>query len=265
MYSDNFDELEFFITPDGTFRPHQTNLPKPELCPHCSKHIDPIFLSSFFVHSPYIEDIEDADINGTAIASYQCPSCKMLFAEYLKNVRETPEEMIQNKRLFSHISKDSRTHPIVFSWKSFSTSPRTEINLNIPEGVETISKRFIKIYQQSAQAENDNLDEIAGMGYRKAIEILLTDFLLAFPPNDNVKPEWVKNPKTTAANKIAKIENNRIRTTAKAISWIGNDESHYTRVNEEKDIQEMKKFIKLLLTLIEQEIIFSDVEDFTNK
>lgn len=265
MYYDSYDKLEFFIAPDGTLRNHENRLPIPDLCPHCFKHISPTLLSSFVTNMAYIEDLETADISSQAIASYQCPACKNVFSDYLECVKNKIDKPAVKKSKLGRIPVDPYQNELSFEWKSVATAPRKTIQLNIPEGVSKLSKRFVDIYRQAAQAESDSLDEIAGMGYRKAIEILLTDFLIAFPPNDSVTREWVTNPTTTAGSKIVKIDNSRIRTTAKAISWIGNDESHYTRVNEEKDIQEMKKFIKLLLTLVEQELIFDEAENFTNK
>ena len=45
--------------------------------------------------------------------------------------------------------------------------------------ISNISDRFVKIYNQALAAETLNYDEIAGMGYRKALEILIKDFLIS--------------------------------------------------------------------------------------
>ena len=36
---------------------------------------------------------------------------------------------------------------------------------------------FLTIYNQSLSAEDNNLDQIAGIGYRKALEFLIKDYL----------------------------------------------------------------------------------------
>ncbi len=42
--------------------------------------------------------------------------------------------------------------------------------------VNECNSKFIKTYLQSLEAESNGLDEIAGMGYRKAIEYLVKDW-----------------------------------------------------------------------------------------
>src|ERR1043166_3097052 len=44
--------------------------------------------------------------------------------------------------------------------------------------------KFIKTYLQSLVAESNGLDEIAGMGYRKAIEYLVKDWAIQNKPED---------------------------------------------------------------------------------
>lgn len=42
--------------------------------------------------------------------------------------------------------------------------------------IQEISPSFVKIYNQALAAEELNLSEIAGMGYRKSLEFLIKDF-----------------------------------------------------------------------------------------
>ncbi|MGQ2286731.1 hypothetical protein ACT5YT_05630 [Leuconostoc suionicum] len=109
---------------------------------------------------------------------------------------------------------------------------------------------FVEIYNQAKSAEQYGLNQISGMGYRKAIEFLVSDYLLVFKLKELA---WVSNPKTSLNKKIAAIQNNQIKTLAKAISWIGNDETHYTKQNPEYGIDNMKLFINGLLSCIDLE------------
>lgn len=139
------------------------------------------------------------------------------------------------------------------------------------EKLETISidlqkqfPDFFAIYSQSNKAEKEGLDQIAGMGYRKALEFLVTDYLLAYPVN-GVEEDWLKDPNTSLGNKILKIESTRIKNLARAISFIGNDETHYSRRHPEHDVESMKAFIRVLLSEIQNEIDYKNAEALINK
>lgn len=132
---------------------------------------------------------------------------------------------------------------------------------------ETFQKKFpqfVEIYEQSQSAEDQELNLIAGMGYRKAVEFLVTDYLLQFVDKSIVTDDWINNPSTTFNQKINKIQDNRIKSVAKAISWIGNDETHTIRRNPDYDITNMKQFIRALISLIEYEQTIQDAVKFTN-
>lgn len=104
------------------------------------------------------------------------------------------------------------------------------------------------------------------MGYRKSVEFLVSDYLLKFPDkSNNADKNWIKDPKTSLNQKIQKISDSRIQTVSKAITWIGNDETHYTRRHEDKDINSMKAFINALLALIELDKTVAEAEQFTSK
>ena len=102
------------------------------------------------------------------------------------------------------------------------------------------------------------------MGYRKSLEFLVTDFLLEFIP-EGVKEDWIKSHTTTLSQKISKLKNKRLRDIAKAISFLGNDETHYTRRHPEHDVDSIKRFLKVFLSDIENEINFLEIESFLKK
>jgi len=135
---------------------------------------------------------------------------------------------------------------------------------NISPELEVMFTDFFEIYYQSQKAENENLNQLAGMGYRKSLEFLVTDYLLQYPVDD-APEDWLKNANTTLGNKISKIPSGRMQTLAKAASFLGNDETHYTRRHPEHDIESMKAFIRVLLTEIENEIEFKKAEELINK
>ena len=48
----------------------------------------------------------------------------------------------------------------------------------LPESLGKISPRFVSLYQQSFDAEQNSYFELAGSGYRNAIEVLIKDFAI---------------------------------------------------------------------------------------
>lgn len=134
--------------------------------------------------------------------------------------------------------------------------PTYKVKLNIfSEAVQSISSRFIKVYQQAHTAEEDDLDEIAGPGYGKALEILVKDYLIKILPEDE---ELIKS--LSLYNCIEqKLENSKIKALAKKATIIRNDETHYQRKYEESDINDLKKLINATASWIDLESYTSEV------
>ncbi|MGM8213544.1 hypothetical protein ACLIBH_12275 [Virgibacillus sp. W0430] len=137
-------------------------------------------------------------------------------------------------------------------------------HLDFSKTIQDKFSSFCKIYNQAKRAEEEKLDQIAGMGYRKALEFLVTDYLLQYPV-DGVSDDWLKSPNVTLGNKISKITSNRIQKLARAISFIGNDETHYSRRHPEHDTNSIKAFIRVLVAEIENEIEFEKAEALISK
>ena len=60
----------------------------------------------------------------------------------------------------------------------YSAFPSTSERKEFDERILKMSPRFVEIYNQSQKAEQSELTEICGMGYRKALECLIKDYLL---------------------------------------------------------------------------------------
>ena len=60
------------------------------------------------------------------------------------------------------------------------------------------------------------------------------------------------------------IDNEKIKTLAKASAWIGNDETHYVRKHQDYNVQDLKRFIKATVAYIESELSFAEAFDFLN-
>ncbi|KIH70146.1 hypothetical protein SN16_10400 [Salinicoccus roseus] len=136
--------------------------------------------------------------------------------------------------------------------------PVPQSKFEYPNEVDTICPEFGKIISQTTHAEGLGLDHLAGIGYRKSIEFLVKDYLIELKSFDRTKTE-----KKLLGQCIQDIEDSRIQTLAKAATWIGNDETHYTR-RHDKNIDDMKRFLHALTLLVSLEKSVIDAKEFTN-
>lgn len=124
---------------------------------------------------------------------------------------------------------------------------------SFPEGVSVLSPDFVRIYNQAKDAEDHGLTDLCGMGYRKALEFLVKDYLIHLHPEDGdaIKKELLNNS-------INRIESGKIKTLAQKSAWIGNDETHYERRHEALDYTDLKRFISAAVSYIDSELIFEE-------
>lgn len=119
--------------------------------------------------------------------------------------------------------------------------PLTAKGFDVVEGIAELSPQFAKIANQAAKAEADGLEEIAGIGYRKALEFLIKDYCIKVNP---AKAPVIK--KLSLAQCIEDfVKDSNIKTCAKRAVWIGNDEAHYERVWTDHDVKDLKMLIRL--------------------
>jgi hypothetical protein len=123
--------------------------------------------------------------------------------------------------------------------------------------IENISPSFSKIYNQAYAAEQAALDEICGVGYRKALEFLIKDYSIKHFPEQE---EQIK--KKQLAQCIGDhIASENIKKVAKRAVWLGNDETHYVRKWEGKTLADLKSLIDLTTHWIIMEELTNSIEE----
>ncbi|WP_295163383.1 hypothetical protein [Selenomonas sp. F0473] len=187
----------------------------PNECPLCSKGVQPVFKSGY-CHN-----------NHAFFGIFLCPLCEQIFFCVFE--------------LISHLSK----------YEPVSTLPPPKPQLDISPEIRKYSPDFYAIYQQSIEAENRHMDKICGMGYRKAVEFLVKDYLIQKHPDEkeNIKKEPL-------SQSIDRIKNQSIKDLSKASTWLGNDQTHYTAKHLNYHIEHLRGFIRALChhILMEQEV-----------
>ncbi|WP_299032422.1 hypothetical protein [uncultured Anaerococcus sp.] len=205
----------------------------PTICPHCHQKMMPIILEKSIMHS-------DAFGNTKQALLVQCQYCGEYFA-------------LSYKIKFIATSRKYVTEYIPYT---YSYDP----NLVIPDEISSFSKDFKEIYRQSLIAEHYKLNQIAGIGYRKATEFLVKDFLI-----NHKKMDKDKTSKLPLKQAIERLNSQKIINLGLATTYLGNDEAHYTRKHNDRDINDLKKLLNALVYYLSLEVISSEASSIIDE
>ena len=159
---------------------------------------------------------------------FRCPrvDCQELFISYYIKINPQPPQ---------------------FCFKN--SLPRVNRGRDFSQIIKEISANFCEIYNQSLSTEEYNLLKICGGGYRKSLEYLIKDYLIKKNPN---RAAEVKR-KFLGKCIMEDVENPNLQKVAKRAAWLGNDEAHYLKTWEDRDLQDLKQLIDLTINWIEME------------
>lgn len=215
----------------------------PEYCPLCEQNMNPIVFDNAVI-SDYPIRKDSTTGSGVFQVSFiaRCTRCKHLYTNIF-DISENNYGSLSIDRTVYHQTKTPN------------------INIKLPEVIKKISPKFVKIYTQALQAEKLNLDELAGMGLRKAIEFLIKDYAIKMHPE---KEQEIKN---LFLGKVISefIEDNTLKELADGAVWIANDETHYVKEWPDKDIEDIKQYIECFINYIELKSSIADIEDMRKK
>lgn len=142
-----------------------------------------------------------------------------------------------------------------------SSSPVKSSNQYFSENIMKISPDFVTIYNDSLCAEKLGLLSICGMGYRKSLEFLVKDYASFKSPSQ--KEDIIKSPLSACIRKY--INDERLKSLATASTWIGNDETHYTKQNPDYGIKDQKVFINAFVTFIDSDLSYLEANQLISE
>ena len=143
-------------------------------------------------------------------------------------------------------------------WTTLAIEPTVYVNRTFAEEIVRISAQFALIFNQAGAAEAAGLDQLCGSGYRKALEFLVKDYLKTLPENAH-RHQAIES--TQLAGCIANfVSDPKLKLTASRATWLGNDETHYVRKWETKDLGDLKKLIDLTVFWVSSEILTRELE-----
>lgn len=212
----------------GDYAEHNYRVELPPICPVCVKGAFPHHLASYFSKPK-------ESILPVISSMFFCPICENLFmgTYFVEHDYEL--------KLHSVIPYPSRS-------KKFS------------DNIEKISPDFCKIYNEAYKAEQQELFEICGMGYRKALEFLIKDYALSLNPND--KEDISKKPLSKCITDH--LDSADLKALAIASAWIGNEETHYVRTMTNYGPEDLKTFINAAVSFIDMKLNISKANSLIN-
>lgn len=207
---------------------------EPTECPMCKHSLKPTKL-----HSQIIKDDNSVPF---LYVTYLCTHCRNSFI-----------------CKFSDIQKENGNYHYSFNILDLIAPSQFEKRI-FDNHINNVSPMFVKIYNQALEAEHYNLDEIAGIGYRKSVEFLIKDYCSYKNPNDIMQIQ--KIPLAQCISDY--IDDNKIKKSAKVSTWLGNDETHYIKKFENKDITDLKRFIDTSVYFILYNLTVDEADEIIN-
>ena len=118
------------------------------------------------------------------------------------------------------------------------------------------------LYEQSYTAEQNGHIELAGCGYRNAMEVLIKDFAIQ---KLNASEKEVCKMKLYDAIGTYLNEVNIDTSAADVIRVLGNDYTHYQRHYDDIDFIVVKKYLEIFLQQIETKLLLMEPIVPTNR
>jgi hypothetical protein len=173
----------------------------PDLCPVCHKGLAVEGFHFRWISQYWLEGM------------YQCPNleCHHLF-------------------IAAFGRGSSGTHYFKYAMP-FKPMPRA-----VDDALCQVSPEFAETYRQAWRAKDEQLMKIAGTGFRRALEFLVKDYA-----SRNQNPGDIEAIQKKPLVQVIRdhIKEEGIRTVAERAAWLGNDETHYLRKWEDKDISDL--------------------------
>lgn len=207
----------------------------PNNCPHCGNIMSPSIITTY-------TDSKKTDSGGTIVVLLQCTfdNCfKYYCLEY-------------NYHYTFQLGHLVDSEPIKYSYMP-------PVKNNLPTNIDKISTSFSAIYKQALTAEKIGLNQISGIGYRKALEFLIKDYaILKFPTEkEDIEKNFLGK---VIAEKLSDFP--KIQKLAKAANWIGTDATHFVQKYKDSDLETMKLFIQSSAQFIAADFEADNAQNF---
>ena len=189
---------------------------RPSICPNCNS----VFAPEVVVGTTLISNSE------YAVIVFRCndPDClKLVFCLYKW--------------------EDQKSLTLLDIYPKFSS-------LTIPDVVSDLSPKYALFCNQAYAAEQNGDYELAGIGYRAAIEFLTKDYAITIL---NKPYEEVKDKKLAKAIELY-LPDMKFKNSADVVRLLGNDNNHYVQEYVDYDFTTLKRFFDIFSSLLTMHI-----------
>lgn len=198
----------------------------PDICPNCGKINNP--QSSIEGHTHY---------SGFKIIymRHHCPSCQK---DHWSIQKVFPDSDDSDPQLLTYTPSNSLRQ--------------------FEKRISDFSPRFVDMYHQAEQAENNGNIELAGIGYRAAEEILIKDFAVKFSSDDVEKVS--KYTLNSAIGHYFK-DSDALGVSADVVRINGNDYAHWNRpqnFDTNQKLQELKAYLDIFISQINVKLMIKN-------
>lgn len=194
------------------------DLKKPMLCPYCNAYEDGSKVDTYLFN-------ESENIR-YGIVRYRCTHCQKIYlVVYTLNMQ----------------LKEASVEAIVPS-----ITIRFENQI-----LQDLSPRFIDMYNQALAAESAGSIELAAIGFRASLEILVKDY--AVQELNQSKEEVAKKHLVKAIEEYLKQDD--LLKAADVVRILGNDYAHYERKYPEHDFELLKSYMQIFLSIIQTQLM----------
>lgn len=195
------------------------NFDKPMTCPHCGYGTDGVFRDHHIFHY---------EPGYFVVLCFRCTHCqKNFFAEY-----ETPNTTSPLNLRFVHLFPD------------------TDI-AQPPELLSKLSPRFADLHNQAKTAESKSLIDIAAVGFRAALEVLVKEFAIT----ELNEPAADVESKSLAAVIGMYLQQADLVKTADVVRILGNDYAHFKKSYPQHDFELLVRYYDIFLNLINTKLM----------
>lgn len=192
----------------------------PKLCPRCGVSNNPEVI---------IKGIQNFTDGSVAYISCQCLACSSWSFLIVKAVSRSTED----------------SDP----WKLLSQYPNNSVKI-FNELLQKCSPRFVKLYNAAFDAEQNGHIDLAGMGYRASLEVLIKDWALKYSDEDKSK---VASYSLHDAIAHFLSDDNSAFASSDVVRAVGNDFTHWNRpddFNPEIHLNIVKTYLEIFINSV---------------
>lgn len=185
-----------------------------------------------------------------------CPWCSVSYNPTTTTLLNSEKDGIRTLVLSQHCTYCSKSSIEVAVGKDKETLrmksiyPKQEQFTNFDKQLVDLSSRFVSLYHAAERSEQSGDLDLAGMGYRGSLEVLLKDYAL-----DSTDDSKEKISKMNLGKAIATYfgDNPLGMVPADVVRLDANDFVHWNRpdgFSAEQTLDELKSYLEIFITLI---------------